>query len=97
VGALPTPGVGVSCFSLRLTLGEKNTKEKYLTPEGARQYAEIVSEPKRFKLYDTPHALNAEARRDRLAFLSEQLKVKPLTAAQLASIPDLYQPPEPTH
>jgi hypothetical protein len=39
--------------------------------------------------------LNAEARRDRLAFLSEQLKVKPLTAAQIASIPDLYQPPEP--
>ena len=28
-----------------------------------------MSEPKRFKLYDAPHALNAEARRDRLAFL----------------------------
>ncbi|MEK6323309.1 MAG: hypothetical protein AABN33_16835 [Acidobacteriota bacterium] len=61
----------------------------------ARQYAAIVSEPKRFKLYDAPHALNVEARRDRLAFLSEQLKVRPLTSAQIASIPDLYQPPAP--
>jgi hypothetical protein len=51
--------------------------------------------PKRFKLYDAPHALNAEARRDRLAFLSEQLKVKPLSEPQLSRIPDLYQPPEP--
>lgn len=33
-------------------------------------------------------------RRDRLAFLCEQLKVKPLTAAEIASIPDLYQPPD---
>ena len=71
------------------------TQEKYLKPEGAREYAAIVSEPKRFKLYDAPHALNAEARRDRLAFLSEHLKVKPLTAAQIASVPELYQPPEP--
>ena len=71
------------------------TQEKYLTPEVARRYAAIVSEPKRFKLYDAPHALNAEARRDRLAFLSEQLRVKPLTSAQIASIPDLFQPPEP--
>ncbi|HVS80801.1 MAG TPA: acetylxylan esterase [Pyrinomonadaceae bacterium] len=70
-------------------------KEKWLTPERARQYEKIVSEPKRFKLYDAPHALNAEARRDRIAFLTEQLKLKPLSAAAIAGIPDLYQPPEP--
>ena len=71
------------------------TQEKFLTPDRARQYAAIVGEPKRFKLYDAPHALNAEARRDRLAFLAGQLKVKPLSEAQIAAIPDLVQPPEP--
>lgn len=68
-------------------------QEKFLTPERARLYAAVVSEPKQFKLYDAPHALNAEARRDRIAFLSEQLKLKPLSAAVIANIPDLYQPP----
>jgi cephalosporin-C deacetylase-like acetyl esterase len=71
------------------------TGEKVLTPERARQYAAVVSEPKRFKLYDAPHALNAEARRDRIAFLIEQLKLKPLAEKVIASIPDLYQPPDP--
>jgi len=71
------------------------TQEKSLTAERARQHAAIVSEPKRFKIYDAPHALNAEARRDRIAFLTEQLKLKPLSATVIASIPDLYQPPEP--
>jgi dienelactone hydrolase len=70
-------------------------QEKFLTAERARQYAAIVSEPKQFKLYDAPHALNAEARRDRIAFLSDQLKLKPLDPSLIASISDLPQPPEP--
>jgi pimeloyl-ACP methyl ester carboxylesterase len=70
-------------------------QEKFLTPDRARQYAAVVTEPKRFKLYDAPHALNAEARRERIAFLTEQLKLKPLSAAKIANIPDLFQPPAP--
>jgi dienelactone hydrolase len=70
------------------------SQEKFLNAERALQYAAIVSEPKRFKLYDAPHALNAEARRDRIAFLAEQLKLKPPSAALIASIPNLYQPPD---
>jgi dienelactone hydrolase len=89
------PGKFVSHAAPAVVFMQYATQEKYLTAEWARQYSAIVSEPKRFKLYDAPHALNAEARRDRLAFLSEQLKVKALTAARMASIPDLYQPPEP--
>jgi dienelactone hydrolase len=69
------------------------TQEPFLTPERARLYAAVVSEPKRFELYDAPHALNAAARRDRIAFLTEQLKLKPLSAKVIAGIPDLYQPP----
>ncbi|MDQ2977520.1 MAG: hypothetical protein M3R69_19180 [Acidobacteriota bacterium] len=68
------------------------SQEKFLTPERARLYAAVVSEPKRFELYDAPHALNAVARRDRIAFLTEQLKLKPLSAAVITSIPDLFQP-----
>lgn len=71
------------------------SQEKFLTPERDRQYAAVVSEPKRFKLYDAPHALNAGARRDRIAFLIEQLQLKPVSDAVIASIPDLVQPPEP--
>jgi dienelactone hydrolase len=71
------------------------TKEDFMTPDVAREYEKIVSEPKRFKLYDAPHSLNAEARRDRIAFLTEQLKLKPLSPKVIDSIPDLYQPPRP--
>ena len=66
-----------------------------MTPNVAREYEKIVSEPKRFKLYDAPHALNAEARRDRIAFLTEQLNLKPLPPNVVDSIPELYQPPRP--
>ena len=71
------------------------TQEPFLTPAVAREYEKVVSEPKRFKLYEGPHALNAEARRDRIAFLTEQLKLKPLSAKVIDSIPELYQPPRP--
>ena len=68
------------------------TKEDFLTPARAKEYAANVSEPKTLKLYEAPHALNAAARRDRLAFLSEVLAVKPPDAAAVASVPDLEQP-----
>jgi dienelactone hydrolase len=71
------------------------TQEVFLTPDRARRQAAIVTEPKQFKLYEAPHALDAAARRDRIAFLTEQLKLSPLPAAAVAGIPDLYQPPAP--
>jgi dienelactone hydrolase len=71
------------------------TQEKFLTPERAKAAAALASEPKQFKLYDAPHALNAEARRDRIAFLTEQLNLKPLPPEAIAAIPPLPQPPEP--
>ena len=71
------------------------SQETFLNAERARLYAAVVSEPKQLKIYDAPHALNAEARRDRIAFLTEQLKLKSLPATAIAGIPNLYQPPEP--
>jgi dienelactone hydrolase len=71
------------------------SQEKFLNPERAKEYAAVVSEPKKLKIYDAPHALNAEARRDRIAFLAEQLHLKPIDPALIAAIPDLQQPPAP--
>jgi dienelactone hydrolase len=89
------PGKFVSHAAPVVVFLQYGSQEKFLNPDRARAYAAIVSDPKRFKLYDAPHALNAEARRDRVAFLTEQLKLKPLLPAVIANIPDLYQPPEP--
>jgi len=69
------------------------SQETFLNSERARLYAAVVSEPKQLKIYNAPHALNAEARRDRIAFLTGQLKLKPLPAALVAGVPNLYQPP----
>lgn len=71
------------------------SQESFLTPERDKEYAAVVSEPKRFKLYDAPHSLNAEARRDRIAFLIEQLQLKPVSPAVIAAIAELVQPREP--
>jgi dienelactone hydrolase len=71
------------------------TQEPFMTPDVAREYEKVVSEPKRFKLYEAPHALNAEARRDRISFLTEELKLKSLPAKVIDAIPELYQPPRP--
>ena len=72
-----------------------SNQEKSMQPELERRHAAIVSEPKQVKFYDAPHALNAEARRDRIQFLIEELKLRPLPAGAIASIPNLYQPPDP--
>lgn len=69
------------------------TQEDFMKADRAREYEKVVSEPKRFKLYETTHALNAEARRDRVAFLVEQLKLKAVPAKVIDAVPDLYQPP----
>lgn len=90
------PGRFVSHAAPAFMFLQYATKEDFITPELSRQYATVVSEPKLYRLYNAPHALNAEARRDRIAFLTEQLKLKSLPAAEIAKIPDLPQPPNPT-
>lgn len=90
------PGKFVSHAAPAIVFLQYGTRDSpFLSSERARQYAALVSEPKHFKLYDAPHALNAEARRDRIAFLSAQLKVKPPDPARIANVPELPQPPEP--
>ena len=71
------------------------TKEDFLTPDHVRQYYPIVSEPKSMKFYEAPHALNAEARKDRIAFLVKELSLKAPDPTVIAHVPDIPQPPEP--
>jgi dienelactone hydrolase len=71
------------------------TDEPFLNADIAKRYFEIVSEPKKLKIYEAPHALNAEATRDPIAFLAEQLAFKVPAAAAVAAIPVLVQPPWP--
>ena len=71
------------------------SREPFLNEDLARQYLELVSEPKKLKMYDAEHALNAEATRDRIAFVAEQLSFKPPDASAVSAIPALVQPPWP--
>jgi len=89
------PGKYVSHATPAVVFMQYASREKFLTPDRDREYAAVVSEPKRFKLYDAPHALNAEARLDRAEFLKEQLMLKHLAPKAIRAVPDLIQPPEP--
>jgi dienelactone hydrolase len=71
------------------------TQEDYLTVERAHRYAALVSEPKTFRVYETNHALNAEARRDRIEFLREKLSLAPIDWDAVTRVPQLVQPPQP--
>ena len=89
------PGKYVSHSAGTQKLLQFATDEPFLEPEQAKQYLPYVSEPKTLALYEAPHALNAEATRDRLWFLARELKVKTPDAKLVASIPPLVQPPWP--
>jgi len=69
--------------------------EQFVTAEMDKDYFAMVSEPKKMKIYMAQHALNAEATRERIAFLADQLSVKPPDAKAVARIPALVQPPWP--
>jgi len=90
------PGKFVSRAAPATVFLQYASQEDFLTPARAKQYAAIVSEPKQFKIYEAPHALNAEARRDRIVFLTDQLGLKPLPPDRVAAIPELPQPPKPS-
>jgi len=89
------PGKYVSHAAPAFVFLQYGSQEDYLNPKRAEEYAAVVSRPKKLKIYDAPHALNAEARTDRLEFLAKELHVKPPDPAVIAGIPNLIQPPPP--
>jgi pimeloyl-ACP methyl ester carboxylesterase len=88
------PGLYLAHAAPAAVLMQYGSREDFLTVERARQYAALVSEPKQFKVYDAPHALNAAARRDRIEFLRQQLRLGAVDWAAVAKVPDLVQPPD---
>jgi dienelactone hydrolase len=89
------PGKYVSHAAPAAVFMQYATDEPFINVDMAKQFLEIVSEPKKLKIYQAPHALNAEATQDRVAFLAEQLGFKPPDAKAVAAIPPLSQPPWP--
>lgn len=71
------------------------THEDMLTADFAKQYLPYISDPKELKSYEAEHALNAEATRDRIAFLAQHLGFKAPDPQAVAGIPALVQPPTP--
>jgi pimeloyl-ACP methyl ester carboxylesterase len=88
------PGVYLPHAAPAVVLMQYATKEDFLTIERARRYAALVSEPKQFKVYEAAHALNAAARRDRVEFLREQLRLRAVDWAAIDKVPELPQPPD---
>jgi dienelactone hydrolase len=65
------------------------TQDKGISEQMARRYHELFANPKRVTFYEAGHALNAAARKDRVAWLVERLALKPVDQAALARIPEL--------
>jgi len=55
----------------------------------ARSYFERFSEPKKIGFYKAGHALNAQARKDRVQWLAERLKLSRVDPEAIERIPDL--------
>ena len=64
-------------------------QDKPITEKMARRYYELFAEPKHIGFYDAGHALDAEARRDRVEWLAKRLSLKRIDKAALARIPEL--------
>ena len=55
----------------------------------ARGYFERFEEPKKMEFYKAGHSLNAEARKDRVRWLAERLKLAPIDPEAVERVPDL--------
>ena len=53
--------------------------DDFVEVSAAKHYFEVSSGPKEIKFYDTNHGLNADARRDRVQFLSKRLSLPQIT------------------
>jgi len=65
------------------------SQDKPITEKMARRYFTLFAEPKQIAFYEAGHALNATARRDRVAWLVKRLKLRPIDQAALSRIPEL--------
>ena len=64
-------------------------QDKPISEGMARRDFARFAEPKKLAFYDAGHALNADARRERVEWLAGRLSLAPVDRAALARIPDL--------
>lgn len=64
------------------------THDEYAPLRDAKHFLATSAGPKQIKIYNSGHALNADARRDRVQFLEEHLKLAHATPGALDKIPD---------
>ena len=65
------------------------SEDKLIPEKLARHYYDLFSEPKKIEFYKAGHALNSEARTERVQWLVERLALRPVDRAALARIPEL--------
>jgi len=65
------------------------SEDKPIPEKLARHYYDLFSEPKKIEFYKAGHALNSEARTERVQWLVERLALRPVDRAALARIPQL--------
>ena len=63
------------------------THDEFVPLAAAKHYFEISSPPKAIKFYDSNHALNADARRDRYDFLRKHLNLPRVPRGDLEKVP----------
>jgi dienelactone hydrolase len=61
--------------------------DQFVEVSAARHYFEASASPKEIRFYDSGHALNAEARRDRIDFLHKHLLLSNLSSRILDTVP----------
>lgn len=64
-------------------------QDKPIPEKWARRFYDLFSEPKKIAFYDAGHALNREARMERVMWLKQRLSLRPVDRGALARIPDL--------
>jgi dienelactone hydrolase len=64
-------------------------KDEGIPENFARGYFERFAEPKKMEFYDAGHALNREAREERVEWLVERLKLKKIEREAIERVPDL--------
>jgi dienelactone hydrolase len=65
------------------------SEDKPIPEKLARHYYDLFSEPKKIEFYKAGHALNSEARTERVQWLVERMALRPVDTAALARIPEL--------
>jgi hypothetical protein len=75
------------CYARATRLFQYATHDEFVPVAAAKHYFEMSSGPKEIKFYDTGHALNAQARHDRYAFLRKRLNLPTIPPGDLEKVP----------